>query len=444
MTRKVLPVLMILSLSLATAACGAASTTSGQTTPTLPSDISPKDTTNPSNNPTPEPPSGWIVYQSAQDGAVGIYAIQVDDPSAPIMLTAHQSNETSPDWSPDGSRIAFTSGRDGNAEIYTILRSGLGLQRLTDNPARDNGPAWSPDGRRIAFVSDRDGQPDLYLMSADGSGVTRLTNTPAGEFYPAWSPDGSMLTFDSNPDGTWQIQRINADGSGQIQLTSGSENGWSSWSPDGSLIAFASDRSGANQIYLMDVEGGNITRLTNTDCSSTFPDWSPDGSYLVYNTKCSGNHDLYMMNADGSNPRQLTSDPSDEYIARWSPVTDEPAGGLETVISDQPWIGQPRCLRDVDSDGVPDTLTDTYPPGEDYAYIGFLYGNQQNGTSFSSSLPLLFNGHNALMAGFWDDGPAGMRLFPIKLMIFPKGMDFNAVFTLGDATRSVDCKVLAP
>ena len=227
-------------------------------------------------------------------------------------------------------------------------------------------------------------------------------------------------------------------------LTSGSEIGWTSWSPDGSHIAFASNRSGANQIYVMDIDGGNITRLTNTDCSSTFPDWSPDGNYLVYNSNCSGNHDLYVMNADGSNPRQLTSDLSDEYIARWSPVSNEPVGGLETVISDQPWIGQPQCLRDVDGDGMPDILTDTYPPGEEYAYIGFLYGKQQNGTFFSSSLPLLFNGHNALMAGFWNDGSAGMYLVPIKLMLFPHGMDFNAAFELGDAKRSVDCKVLAP
>jgi TolB protein len=360
------------------------------------------------------------------------------------MLTAHPLGEVSPDWSPDGSRIAFVSGRDGNAEIYTILRNGLGLQRLTNNPARDNDPAWSPDGKRIAFVSDRDGPPDLYLMSADGSGVTRLTNTTAREFFPAWSPDGRMLTFDSNLDGTWQIQRINADGSGQIQLTSGSENGWTSWSPDGSLIAFASKRSGANQIYLMNTKGGNVTRLTNTDCSCTFPDWSPDGKYLVYNNKCSGNQDLFVMNADGSNPRRLTSDSADEYYARWSPVSNEPAGGLETVISDQPWMGQPRCLRDIDSDGVPDIVTDTYPPGEDFAYIGYLYGNQKNGTNFSASLPMMFNGRNALLSGYWEAGPAGMRLFPIKLMIFPHGMDFNCVFTLGDTTRSVDCKVSAP
>src|SRR5262245_49125199 len=69
-------------------------------------------------------------------------------------------------------RIAFTSKRDGNNEIYVMNADGSGQTNLTNNPASDAGPAWSPDGRQIAFGSFRDGNGEIYVMNADGSGQT--------------------------------------------------------------------------------------------------------------------------------------------------------------------------------------------------------------------------------------------------------------------------------
>ena len=86
------------------------------------------------------------------------------------------------------SMIAFTSDRDGNAEVYVMQADGTRATRLTTNPAWDGHPDWSPDGRSIAFISDRDGNWEMYVMRADGTGATRLTTSPAAEWYPAWSP----------------------------------------------------------------------------------------------------------------------------------------------------------------------------------------------------------------------------------------------------------------
>lgn len=86
------------------------------------------------------------------------------------------------------ARIAFSSDRDGNAEVYVMNADGTGQTNLTNNSAWDSRPAWSPDGTRIAFVSDRDGNREVYVMNADGSGQTRLTDNPAADGSPAWSP----------------------------------------------------------------------------------------------------------------------------------------------------------------------------------------------------------------------------------------------------------------
>jgi Tol biopolymer transport system component len=115
-----------------------------------------------------------------------------------------------PAWSPDGTRIAFTriirqrgGPVDWDWEIYVMNADGSGLKRLTENPTtataeNDLSPAWSPDGTRIAFSSRRDGEYGVHVMNADGTGLHRLVDAPAASF-PAWSPDGTRIAY-SNPE----------------------------------------------------------------------------------------------------------------------------------------------------------------------------------------------------------------------------------------------------
>jgi dipeptidyl aminopeptidase/acylaminoacyl peptidase len=99
---------------------------------------------------------------------------------------------------------------------------GSGQTRLTNNSASDYSPAWSPNGTKIAFQSDRDGDAEIYVMDTDGSNQTRLTNNSyhGGGYEPTWSPDSRKIAFDSCPNGYYEIYVMNADGSGQTALTS--------------------------------------------------------------------------------------------------------------------------------------------------------------------------------------------------------------------------------
>jgi len=177
-------------------------------------------------------------------------------------------------WSPDGSKIALALSKDGNTEIYTINRDGSAPKRLTVSNVANVSPAWSPDGSTIAFVSDRLGKPQVYLMDANGGNVRRISTNGSYCVNPAWSPDGAKIVYASLAGG-FQIFTINADGSGNTQLTSEGSNERPRWSPDGRLIAFSSRRGGAEAIYVMRADGSGQTRVSRSGGASLHPVWTP-------------------------------------------------------------------------------------------------------------------------------------------------------------------------
>ena len=129
----------------------------------------------------------WGVTGQTQEG--GISAVKADGSDRKEVIPAGDSPDVysgEPDWSPDGQRLAFSSNRDGNWEIYTREPDGS-LTRLTDDPAADGHPSWSPDGNWIAFSSDRGDSLDIYIMRSDGSDLRRLTDAPALDLAPAWA-----------------------------------------------------------------------------------------------------------------------------------------------------------------------------------------------------------------------------------------------------------------
>jgi Tol biopolymer transport system component len=222
-------------------------------------------------------------------------------------------------------KVAFTSARDGQFQIYVMDADGSNQTRLTNNPEGDYGPAWSPDGTKLAYTSRRGGKLEVRLMNADGSGQTTLSHGGGDDLSPAWSPDGTRLALASNRDGNFEIYSTNVDGSGQTRLTNNAAGDFGPvWSPDGTKLAFVSDRDDGNaELYLMNADGAAQTRLTNDAALDFAPAWSPDGTKISFTSVRGSGSDarpqVYSMHADGSAQGQLTNDPAGNYGAVWSP-----------------------------------------------------------------------------------------------------------------------------
>ena len=281
--------------------------------------------------------NGLIAFSSTRSTASG-------DPSssdseiftAPLIgdltqLTKNSTSDGEPTFSADGKKIAFTTNRDGNDEVYVMNADGTEQTNLTKNAADDYGPAFSPDGKKIAFTSFRNGNTDVYVIDSDGTDLKRLTKNSDFDGEPAWSPDGTRIAFTTqqrNGDNDNEIYVMKPRPEGKTNrpknLTkSPGDDERPNWSPDGKQIVFATNRGfgGTYAIYKMNADGTGATHLTVNQSSFDYsPAWSPDGNFIMFQSTVSGNTDLWRMNANGSNQFNLTGHPATDDEPDWQPI----------------------------------------------------------------------------------------------------------------------------
>lgn len=197
------------------------------------------------------------------------------------------------------------------------------LTRLTDDPWDDRQPAISPDGSRIAFSSRRNGYWDIYILSLANGLLTRVSDTPQYDGSPTWSPDGKWLAYETYIDSNLEIVLHSLADIDQppIRLTEDPAADYSpKWSPQGRQIAFVSTTSGDEEIWIADLDKvddrfKNITQ--NETAIDTSPDWSPEGHSLAWTSHQNGIDELVIqdMTDENSSPRMIGSG----KVVTWSP-----------------------------------------------------------------------------------------------------------------------------
>ncbi len=191
------------------------------------------------------------------------------------------------------NQVVFPSARDGNRlDIYSIDLLSRAERRLTADPAQDRHPVFSPDGTKIAFTSDRSGNWEIYVMNADGSNVIDVTNSPAQEYFPSWSSDGRQLVFQSDRSGKYEYEQVDLQSGNRSQLTHSDVNLVApSLSPDGQwIVGYAN----VDPIYwvLVRVSDGTIT----PGQAGTPTDWL-DAQTFVYHRKADNDPNTYNVYA---------------------------------------------------------------------------------------------------------------------------------------------------
>ncbi len=252
-------------------------------------------------------------------------------------------------YSADGSKIAYCSNETGAFEIWTMNQDGSDQAQLTRLGGSATFPDFSPDGTLIAFDGTEGADTHAEILTVDtatGAVVTPLTSCASGKAgcgnqYPAWSPDASKIAYihadDADANGNLineQVWVMDADGSNAHALTTDAapKDQLPDWSPDGSQIAYESGPGGSGGIWVMNADGSDPHQLAG--CAATDPSpcaggdlfgptWSPDGTQIAYVALSADGKDrpVMIMNADGANPHRLmAASPSIQFVPGWQPV----------------------------------------------------------------------------------------------------------------------------
>jgi TolB protein len=246
------------------------------------------------------------------------------------------ATDDAPDWSPDGTRIAFRRERGADAAIYTMRPNGSGLTRVSGVCCDENyAPTFSSDGRTVAFARFDVGKWTIASVARDGGGKRVLVSTGsrAALDHPMFSPNGKRLAFVQGnlgrtpPKHGRAVFVMNVDGSGLSRVTPWRLHGGGNvdWSPDGHWILFRSNEEldRQSQIYLIHPDGTGLKQLTHFKLEMTafsLGSFSPDGKWIVLAAGAVGaSPDLYLMRSNGSGIHAITRTKLSEFWPDWGP-----------------------------------------------------------------------------------------------------------------------------
>jgi len=312
----------------------------------------------PNWQPAPPPTTlgdeGLIAFTSTRDGNAEIYIMNPNGTAA-TRLTNDPAMDDFAAISPDGTEVAFTSWRDGDAEIYIVDASGADptLTKVTDNTAYDAEPTWSSDGAALMYVSDRGGSEQLWFTTLDDSAVFGPYG-PGGivsDFSPDWSDLGVVYVNDQ--DGDNELYTFIPDRTAEVPLTANSVSdygpAWAPEPPDATFhnVMFVRGVSGGGDLYQIAMtaipEPGDPVptayQVTNTTAWEFSPTWRGDSTWIAFSRAQPGDFasaEIWLRPMEGEQQYQLTDTAGANYNPHWGPCTVDADGYCDLALPPGP------------------------------------------------------------------------------------------------------------
>jgi uncharacterized protein YjdB len=227
--------------------------------------------------------NGDILISSdrAARGGVGVYEVRLAEPDVFVPVLADTSTNLHASYSPDRTRIVFSSNRSGTFDIWVMDADGSALTRVTSGPGAETEPVWTPDGKRIVYTASTGGQTQIASSGVDGSDPQTLTDTPGGNISPAVSPDGRIIAFASGRGGNYEIFEMGIDGTNVRRITATPQREQAPQFFSNGDLLYATDRpKGGSRIVKQ--SGTTLKALAETDDAVLALALSPDGRRYIY------------------------------------------------------------------------------------------------------------------------------------------------------------------